>query len=338
MKKIIQITLFLFVTFSIANGQTRLQVKEIKSKNYYTHIPTQLEFPKSIFSDFQRKNIHSFDKENKNISVTYEKNVNGEKTTFSLYLYPAGDAYEGRLREEYQNSIQSVAAMQNKGLYATQFAMRHVGAKYVCNGFKTIFTDEQKDLSQLTIFESGTWFYKLRITTNRSDTAFMLSLEKEILQKFDPTSLTDLNQLNEKISVYFSKLAFGDSLLLGSVMGSAFRKIDWVMENVKENERATGFPDLYLNLHVEGLKAFMEFQHRVTTTKSEFTENYLKELQLISDADFLPEFVMEQFEMILIIPENMPDKYDEYLKWKIGNNISINLSQKFYVLSFDVKE
>lgn len=332
------IVFFLLIVTSSVYGQTRIQPKKIKVKENYKHSPTQMIFPKSLFDDYQRESIYAFDKKNQNISVSYEKNQNGEKTTFSLYLYPAGDGFEGRLRDEYINSMQSVVVTTKKGLHATQFAVQHEGEKYICNGFKSIFTNDQKDLSQLTLFESGTWFYKIRITTNQSDTTLMSEIETKILQNFNPTQLTDLKHLNEKVSVYFSKTAFRDSVLLGSAMGSAYRKIDWIIENVAERERATGFPDLYLDLHVEGLKAFMEFQHIITATKSEYTENYLKELQLISDANFLPEFVMEQYDMILIIPENISYRYDEYLKWKAENNISINLHEKFYVLSFNAKK
>ena len=86
---------------------------------------------------------------------------------------------------------------------------------------------------------------------------------------------------------------------------------------------------------------FMEFQHReefLKTRKSDFTTKYLKELQLIADADFLNEFVMDQYGIILIIPEDTPDKYDEYLKWKSQNNISINLNELFYVVSYSAKK
>ena len=338
MRKIQIIAFLLFATLNIANGQARLQPKEIKAKNSYVHPPTHIDFPKILFDDYQRKSVFSFDKKNQNIGVTYEKNQNGEKISFSLYLYPAGDGFEGRLRQEYLNSMQSVAVVLKKGLHATQCAVQHTGDKYVCNGFKAIFTNTQKELSQLTIFESGTWFYKLRITTTQTDTAIMSNLEQEILQKFDPSQLTDLKLLEEKVSIYFNKTAFRDSVLLGSAMGSAYGKIDWVMENVAENERATGFPDLYLEFQIKGLKSFMEFQHRFDYGKSDFTEKYLKELNLIADNDFLSEFVMEQYDMILIIPENTPIRYDEYLKWKTENNISINLNDEFYVLSFNAKK
>lgn len=324
--------------FNIANGQNRTQPRKINAKENYIHSSTHFNFPKSLFEDFQRESVYSFDKKNQNIAVSYGKNQNGERTTFSIYLYPAGDAYEGRLRQEYQNSLQSVVATTKKGLHATQHAVQYKGNKYTCNGFEAIFTTENNDLSQLTVFESGTWFYKIRITSNQADTTLILNLKTKILQTFDPTVLTDYTNLNEKVSVYFSKTAFRDSILLGSAMGSAYAKIDWIMEGVDERERATGLPDLYLNFHIAGLKGFMEFQHRFDYAKTDFTKNYLRELQLIADADFLNEFVMEQYEMILIIPEDIAYKYDEYLKWKSQNNITINLNDKFYVLSFNAKK
>ena len=336
------VLIFLIVTFSGVNRQARIQPKKINTKEDYSHFSTKMNFPKFLFGEYHRKSVYSFDKKNQNIGVKYEKNQNGEKITFSLFLYPAGDGYEGRLRGEYKKSLHSAyLAMTKKGLHATQSAVQHKGEKYICNGFQGIFTNDNNDLSQLTVFESGTWFYKIRITSNQTDTTLLSNLEAKILKEFDPTVLTDLTLLDEKLDLYVLDAAFRDSMLLASALGSTIRKIDWVMENVDEKERATGFPDLYLNLHVEGLKAFMEVQHRDNfreTKKSDFTANYLRELQLISDADFLNEFVMEQYEMILIIPENIPDKYDEYLKWKSQNNITINLNDKFYVFSFSANK
>jgi len=338
----VTILIFLLATFNIVNGQPRMQPKKIKAKENYIHSSTHFNFPKSLFGDYQRESVHSFDKKNQNIGVSYEKNQNGEKTVFSIYVYPAFDAYEGRLRQEYQRSLYSAFwAMKKEGMHARQYYVRHEGEKYICNGFEAIFTTDNNDLSQLTLFESGTWFLKIRITSNQRDTTLLSDIKTQILQVFDPTVLADLTPLNEKISVYMAKAAFRDSVLLGSAMGSAFRKIDWVMDNVNEKERATGMPDLYLDFHIAGLKAFMEFQHRpdyVNSKKSAFTENYLRQLQLISDADFINEFVMEQYGMILIIPDNIPDKYDEYLIWKSQNNITIKLNDDFYIISFAAKK
>lgn len=327
----------LLTTLHAANGQVRLQPKKIKVKEDYVHTPTHTLFPNVLFDEYQRQSIYSFDKKNENVGVTYEKKQNGMRTTFSLYLFPAGDAFEGRLRKGYLESIEPIVKLTKNGLHIMQYAVQHKGEKYVCNGFKCTFKTDIGEQSQLTIFESGTWFYKLRVTTNQLDTSQISKLEEKVLQKFDPTQLVDLNRLNEKVGFYFSRTFFNDSAsidsaLLGSAMSSGFKKIEWIMENIDENERATGFPDLYLDLHVEALKVFIGFRHRIKTTASEHTVRYLNELQAISDAGFLPEFVMEQYDMMLIIPKDTPARYDEYLAWKSENNITVKLNKNFYIL------
>lgn len=328
--KFIILFLLFFSSFTI-NGQNLPTPKIIKAKGEYIHSQTKMAFPENLLS-YQRKDIYSFDKKKTNIGVVYENEQ--KQTTISLYVYPAGDGVEGRLRKEYQAAMQSIANFSDKGIHATQFAVRHEGEKYICNGFKAIISEEQRKINTLTLFECGQWFLKVRITTNELDSTQIASLEERIISQYDPTKLTALNPLNPKADVYFNKTAFRDSVLLGSAMGSAYKKISWALENVKENERASGFPDLYLNLQIESLKAFMEFQHRFKFKKSDYTKQYLNELQLISDAGFLAEFVMEQFGMVLIIPDNTRAKYDEYKTWKLSNNITIDLNQAFYLVSY----
>lgn len=321
---------FLFCVFTIS-GQEYYRPKKISAKGEYTHSKAMTVFPEQ-FDLYKRKEIYSFDKEKSNIGVVYENQPN--QTTISIYVYPAGDGYEGRLRKEYQKSMQSIVNLSQNGVHATQFAVRHEGEKYICNGFKAIIKEDKSKYNALTIYECGQWFLKVRITTSELDSSQIASLEQKIYSQFDPTKLTETNPLNEKADIYFAKTAFRDSILLGSAMGSAYKKVKWALENIKEKERASGFPDLYLNLQVESLKAFMEFQHRKNYKKSEYTKQYLSELQLISDAGFLPEFVMEQFGMILIVPENAPIKYEEYEQWKLNHKITIDLNKEFYVVSY----
>lgn len=324
------IILFLFCVSTIS-AQEYYRPKTISAKGEYTHSKAMTVFPEQI-DLYKRKEIFSFDKKKTNIGVVYENQPN--QTTISIYVYPAGDGYEGRLRNEYQKSMQSIVNLSQNGVHVTQFAVRHEGEKYICNGFKAIIKEDKSKYNALTIYECGQWFLKVRITTSELDSSQIASLEQKIYSQFDPTKLTETNPLNEKADIYFAKAAFRDSILLGSVMGSAYKKVKWALDNIELKERASGFPDLYLNLHVESLKTFMEFQHRENFKKSEYTKQYLGELQLISDAGFLPEFVMDQFGMILIIPKNSPIKYEEYEQWKLNHKITIDLNQVFYVVSY----
>ncbi|NCA86574.1 MAG: hypothetical protein EOM83_13550 [Clostridia bacterium] len=325
------ISLFLIFCSITIVGQDFSKPKKIKAKGNYIHRPTMTIFPES-FDSFQRKNIYSFEKDKTNIGVTYENQQ--LQAQFSIYVYPAGEGVEGRLRNEYQKSMQSMANLSENGILATQFAVRKEGEKYTCNGFKAIVAPEENRYNSLTLYECGQWYLKVRITAYHLDTNQIASLEQKIYSKFDPTKLTATAPLGTKVTVYYSKAAFRDSVLLGSAMGSALKKIEWAEEHVKESERASGFPDLYLTLQVESLKAFMEFQHRFNYKKSDFTKEYLNELQLISAAGFLAELIMDQLGMILIMPEDTPSKFEEYEKWKQSNKITIDLNQRFYLISY----
>lgn len=334
--KILTTITLIFFCGLFANGQYRPSPKKIKIKGDYLHKSTKTVFPE-LLDNYSRQEIYSFDKKNNNIGVVYNNKQDDKKTTISIYIYPAKDGAEGRLRNEYLSTMQSIANFTKNGLNATQFAVKYQGDKFICNGFKSISKTDLSENNELILYECGTWFFKLRLTTNELDSTQIAKIEKLILEKFDPSKLTALKPLNPKADVYFSKSAFRDSTLLGSAMGSAFKKIEWALENVKENERASGFPDLYLNLHVESLKEFTKFEKEHNYFKSESTKQYLAELNSIISAGFLSEFVMEQFGMIMIFPNDITLNFEGFDKWKKSNNLTIDLNKHFYLLSYSQK-
>ena len=318
---------------SCLQAQNLKKPKKIKVKGDFEHKNSQTKFPVTFENTYERKNIFTFDKKKKNIGVTY-KSIANPKTTFSIYVYPAEDGTEDRLRSEYLASISSVANLINNELGITQFPVKYIGDKYDCNGFKATFKTDKNENSFLTLYECGVWFLKLRITTEIKDSIEIANLEKKLLKKFNPSRLTDLKQLNPKADVYFAKAAFRDSILLGSVMGSAYKKIEWAMNNVSERERASGFPGQYLQIHVESLKEFTAFDKKYDYKKTEFTEKYLNELNSLIDSNFLDEFIMEQFNMILIVPEKHKFDFNKFEKWKEENELTINLNALFYVIAY----
>lgn len=323
--------LLLFELGQISYGQTPGPPKQLKVKGTFTHSPTTTEFPENI-GTYQRQGVYSFDKKKENIGVTYKS----EQTTLSVYLYPAGDGSEGRLRNQYLQALQDIADVAKSGLHATQGYKYFSKDGYKINGFSAVTPDEPK--SQLTLFECGQWFFKIRITTSSLDTTQINVLEREVLNSFNPTRLVKISRLNSKADVYFAKAAFRDSLMLGSAMGSAFKKISWALDNVDSLERAAGFPDLYLGLQVESLKEFVQFEKRKKWNRQQSTTDYLNELNRIIDAGFLEEFIMEQFDMIMIVPQVVTLDFEGFQKWKQTNPTTINLNQRFYVVSYKVAD
>ena len=334
MKSISTLTiLFIFCILTLSVQESSGQ-KRINAKGAYSHPQAKIIFPEQL-DIYPRMDIYAFDAKRTDIGAVYKNK--SSRTEISVYVYPAGDGYEGRLRTEYQKSMQSIALVSHVGVHATQFAVRHEGEKFICNGFKAVIRDQNSLYNALTVYECGEWFLKVRVTSTELDSAKVVALEQIIYTHFDPTKLTEINPLNEQADVNFSKTAFRDSVLLGSAMGSAYKKIEWASENVRENERASGFPDLYLDMHVASLKAFLEFQHRAKYTMTNPTKKYLDNLQVISDAGFLSEFVMDQFGMILILPDNILANYEDYLDWKQSQKITVDLNQVFYLISYGQK-
>jgi len=330
----------ILITIILLTGQVSLaqkidRPKELKVQGTYTHTPTMTEFPENI-GEFRRQGVYLFDKKKENIGSTYKYKSDQGETTLSLYIYPAGAGSEGRLRNEYFNVLQDIANVYNKEIGADQYFKDFKNGIYKINGYSAFIAGDTK--SQLTVFECGEWFLKIRITTDLLDTAGINSLEKETLRTIDPTRIAKNDPLDIRGKVYVAPAAFRDSLMLSSAISGALEKLIWAKQNVDSLERTSGFPDIYLELHINSWLKFSEFQ-KTKKYKSipQNTQNYLSQLNEIINAGFLEEFIMEQFNMVMVVPKDMILDFDSFNKWKVGNPIKIDLSEKWYLVSYEVK-
>lgn len=334
--KLKTITLFIILIGLNCQAQEYAKPKKIRFKDGFSHKFSETTFPPTLENGFELKDVYAFDKKKKNIGVVYEETAE-PSGKLTIYIYPAGDGTEDRLRSEYLKSMQSVANFTENGLGATQYPVKYKGSKFDCNGFKAVFKSQNQENSSLSVYECGTWFFKMRLTTKENDSAKLKTLEDFILEKFDPSHLTEQKRLNEKADIYFSKAAFQDSILLGSAMGSAFKKTEWVLENVPEREKASGFPGHYLDMQIAAFNEFVAFDKTHNYKKSSFTLKYLNDLNALIDAGFLDECIMEQFSMLMIVSEEHEFDFDGFEKWKAKNEIEIDLNQMFYIIAFGQK-
>lgn len=335
MKNMKNFTFLILLIFGIqvAYSQHHGKAKRIKFKDRFHHKSSNTVFHKNLNNGYILKDAYKFDKKKSNIGVTYEKKT-FPKGSVSIYLYPAREGHETRLKDEYLSSLQVMANLTEKGMDLTQYPVKHKGKKYDCNGFKATFKTQEYEHSALSVYECGTWFFKLHISTEETDSSKIEALEKEILNIFDPSKLVGQKLLNPKANIYFAKAAFRDSTMLGSSMGSAYKKVNWLMENVPERERASGFAGHYLELQIAGFKEILEFDKKHKKSKSKITEDYLNQVRLITESTYLDEFLMEQFSMVMIVPETHEFDFDGYQLWKQNNEITLDLRNLYYVISF----
>jgi hypothetical protein len=336
-EKLMKYLQLLFLLFCL-NGFAQIQTspKLIKEKGDYIFKPAKTIFPLEI-EKYSRKNIYSFDKENKNIGAEYQNSESQNSTKITVYIYPAESGTEGRLRNEYLKSLQSISDFTHAELAANQFAVKKEGEKYICNGFKAIIVSNKKIQNQLTLYECGTWFLKIRITSNELNSNEIDNIENKFLEVFNPTKLTETKLLNLKSDLIIAPAIGKDKAMFGAIMGSAFKKLEWANTNVSEKERVSGFPDIYLEMHIEAIKEFGNFEKENENTTNEVNKKYISDINKILKSGFLKEFILKQYNMVMRIPDNLKLDFDGYAKWEEENKTSIDLNKLYYLITYAKK-
>lgn len=337
MKRILLCLAVIFVA-GPAFGQERVLPKRIKARGEYRHAVTQTVFPERI-GTLERLDIYSFNKENTDIGVSYgSAPEKGNRTILSVFISPAGRAVEGRLRYEYAKTLGSLAMVSPAGMEVIQIPARYAGKQYICNGYKAYGTTDAGRQIRLMLFECGNWFFKVRLTTGDLDAAQVDRLERTVLDRFDPSGLTALSPLRPEAVLDFAPAAFADSLMLLSATQGAYAQGLWCAGHVEPDEMASGYPDLYLDLHIAALQGFARAETdkgQQGMSRTPRTQSYLDELRMIVDSGFLAEFVMEQFDMIMLVPPGRTFDFEGYEKWKSDKALTVNLHERFYVFSLE---
>jgi hypothetical protein len=326
---------FLLLYSILIYGQERQSPKLIKSKGNYVHSFTKMKFPEQI-DDYERKTIYSFTKANDDVEITYAK---AETTTVAISLYPAGVGAEGRLRNEFLKTIKTVSKSENTIFDFVQRPVQRIGSKYVCNGFKAVSAWKTKNITaDYILYECGTWFLKIIINSVDLDSSQVERLEEKILTKYDPTKLTELKPLSVKSDFFVAPALGSDRSRAKYILNSGLKKLKWAKDNVPENERASGFPDLYLNMHIEAFKEFAECKetgHRAGNDVAKLIDD----VNMIINAGYLPEFIMKQYHMVMIVPDGMKLDFAGYEKFaKEHNNPALNINTHYYLIVYRQKK
>lgn len=316
--------------FQIVTAQSRV----INAKGDYIHQKTSTKFPTKI-EDFTRTTVISFDNSKENIGVSYSNQNSNEKTTFSIFIYPSGNGVEGLLRSEFLNSLRAITFINKPGNIIKKYPIEYKKDGYIVNGFKARINDNNNK-SDLLVYQCGLWFLKIRVSTQSLDSLKITNLEKKITDIYNPSLFVRQAPLNIKADIHFGSAAFRDSLMLGCVMGSALKKVEWAIDNVDSLERISGFPDIYLELQRASLLEFVKFEKdHPTMSRSQSTIDYLDQLESIINSGFLNEFIMQQFDMLLKVPPDIKLDFNKFKEWGKTKSIKINLNSPFALVFYN---
>ena len=301
------------------------------SSNYF-HTESRTVFPFRM-GEFERQQIIEFPGNPGKILVIYTAPKG--KLSFTISLTPTNEGTEGRLRNEYLKEIKKLSGEEKSDTLPTPDPIKYVGRNYICNGVQGCFTNQiAGSVSQLTVFECGVWLLGFKLKTNNMDSTQRARLDESLTRRFNPAALTALSPLNLKSNVGFIGDSMKDAETSSAMVNSAFKKMDWATRNVSSKERYSGFPDIYLAMHLESAKEYLRIQGKKMITGNQKPDRFFEDLNAISNAGFLPEFIMEEYDRVMIVPDDLKLNFDAYREWKKGRQISASLKEKKYIITY----
>lgn len=319
-KKIYLLLIGIFYIGSVLHAQKLHKPKKIKKEGNYTQSATNIVFPENI-DGYLRSDLSTFDKAETDITATYKD----DKTTVTVYVYPAEYASGSYLRREFIYSLKAIAVINDRNIEATESLHRYEKNGYKINGFHALVDNPDETKTALEIYGCGVWHFKIRISTQSLDTIAINDLFAKTCAIFKPEELVKISNLSLAPQITISRNALSDSLLLGCTMGEALGEAKW-SENIDKTELISGFPDVYLDMHISGVKAFIKFadEHKdFMSTKT--TYDYIDQLRTLIANGFLDEYILEYYNNLLIRSEKENVDFKAYNQWKMLHPVNIDM-------------
>ena len=288
------------------------RIRKIKVKDdTFIHSQTGFAFPKEI-SGFDREVVYTFDRQRENIGANYTSG----STEVSVYVYPAYDGYEDRLRREFFSTLEGILALEDtQGKHFLVQCVSHQSGKYPIHGLLAEF-DYKGEESLVSLYECGHWWMKFRITERDKKETRLDSIEVRFRNSLTPELLISSKPLNDKFDIYFQRTAFRDSLMLGCVMGQAFAKVKWMKENLDSLEFQAGVPSLYLDYHLSGIDGALDFvQNHQGFHHSPATKSMLDFIIAAKKDGYLEELFYENKNGAISMPDSLVLDLDGYHEW-----------------------
>lgn len=323
---------FLVTVTLYTQGQYYLPRKIVSNKEFIHK--TGLLFPRT-FGKLDKREITSYDVRKLHISVRYRDKNN--TTVITIFVYPNNSTNENRLKNEFMDAVYAIEEKSYLFSEADKYPLVYENDGIKTVGLTAALKDAVSQMQYLFLFECGKWMLKFRISTDGTDTTGFSSMKNALLKTFPPSQLVKKSPFNPEMTPVIDKSVLQDTVLTQLVLLALHAKTSWVEEHVDSIQRCAGFPGLYLEEHVVPLKIILAAMEDKPLPKDDFTLTYISDLRKLSDNNFLSEFVMDQYDNLLVVPPERRLNTLQYNSWKELNPIHIYNHKPLYLMVYKNK-
>lgn len=281
-----------------------------------------------LWNGFYRQKITSFNKDASDIGITYTNNDSREDLKFTVFIYPAPVATEHRIQGEFYSCLKAIAIESKQWIHTTPGHLKVSKDGYKVLGLTAAINQENFN-SVLVLFECGKFFLKYRISSSKKDTSELNNLSKKLITRFSPIDIVKKHPLNILSTLHVSPGIVKDTACLDAVLAAAAAKIKWVYTNVDSLEKCSGYPSLYFEEQKIPIDSMLR-EWESSKHNNTIHDKYFNDLIAIRDSGFLNEFIYDQYEGILLLPDSIKLNMESYEKWRNRNHPTVKLVGEYY--------
>jgi hypothetical protein len=233
--------------------------RTLRAKGPFAH-PSGIELPARV-ALLERKLIREFDGDPGNIAAYFSSREGVEPVQFNVYLAPAGQAFAGRLKQQFAQRLAGMRRGSDRSSLLETRVMRAPGGTGRAVGYESTFqtgSGENRTRTQLRLFQCGQWFLRFEASAREKD---LMLLDESIAAMHAAVSCEDIADRDPA----------GNTLEVSIEAGVADRadwrayaegQVDWLRRNVSGPRLALGIPDHELGLFVAAWNRALDSQPR----------------------------------------------------------------------------
>lgn len=339
-----------FVSSFFLSQQNQKPV-DLKVKEDFTHQWTKTVFPK-LWAGFEREVVRTFDSKNQNMAISYvQKHSKKSKTVLTVYVYPKNEINNQTLRDEFLSYL--VAINKNSQSYVEmkplfgKLSNDKLNVHYIYSLFKNSIVEADffkgirpvEKNSLLSIYESGGWTFKIRISSDEMTNEQLTGLKQKTENYFNVLDIAAIKTLpvNDSPDVLLSPVVKRDSMMAKATIAAAEAKIEWMKNNSDIKDILTGFNDMKIESEVYATEKMLEFYK---TNKNNWemtpeTQKYFDDMILISDNKQIKNYIYDKYMGIIDYHEGETHK-KSYFQFKTDHKISKELDEIYFKLFYNL--
>ncbi len=270
-------------------AQLVAQPHAIQVTDDFRHAASGAVFPERVGLMF-REQPQAYDRDEYDVSAQY---VLVGSLWVTAYVYPAGAAVSGRLRNEFLKSVRSFERLSKGAKRMTARVVRPAGTPASVGGFEATWNVRSASgrvdrVERLQVFQCGQWFLKLRGTCRAEATAKLRAALRRIQAALSCRAIARANAVGPKIVVVLNPDMDEQSAL--PWLAYALGLMAWTRDHVPRAERVYGAAEHSHAMYFEALSHALQV-HEEMAAKGKSGDPLFNALAAAKKAGFLDELV-----------------------------------------------